>query len=79
MSLAIQSNNIVRVLLADGWHDVKKRSFDIDAFEVMEGGLCIHKGGQSDICASGFRFLSEEGMWIAGPLTSVLAVEHDEW
>jgi hypothetical protein len=74
MSLAINTHKIRRVLLADGWHNVLEQSFTIDAYEFAEDGQTVHSGGQSSVCASGFAFKTETGVW-SGPLTSVLAVE----
>ena len=33
MSLAINIDEVDRVLLADGWHEVANQSFEIDAYE----------------------------------------------
>lgn len=73
MSLAIDIEKIRSVLLADGWHDITTGSFDLDAFEFISGENTIHKGGQSDVCATGFRFVDKSGT-VCGPLTTVLAV-----
>jgi hypothetical protein len=84
MSLAINPRAVVTVLLADGWHPVLDQSFDIDSYEFVvphsgkvETEDVLHGGGQSDICASGFVFHAEGGTRIAGPLTSILAVEYE--
>lgn len=74
MSMWIDSDNVSSVLLADGWHDVKERSFDIDAYEYHHQEVAIHGGGQSGVCASGFTFRCMDGRTYHGPLTSVLAV-----
>ena len=71
MSLAIEPENVIAVLLADGWHSVQPQSFDLDAYEFCEAtGDALHGGGV------GFTFTSSEHYQISGPLTSVLAVEH---
>lgn len=77
MSLAIDSDSVTRVLLADGWHDVLEGTFNIDAYEFMYcGDGVLHGGGASGICPSGFEFRTAGGVVLSGPLTSVLAVEH---
>lgn len=80
MSLAIQIGDVVSVLLADGWHEVENTSFTIDSYEYLEDSsadsFVLHGGGQSGICATGFRFLedTERGTYLAGPLSAILAV-----
>lgn len=83
MSLAINPDNVVAVLLADGlgWHEVAGDSFDLDSYEFIEphpnpdrDGLVLHGGGQSGVCATGFAFMDTGGDWLCGPLTAVLAV-----
>lgn len=92
MSLAIDVDTVIRVLLPDGWHDVANASFDLDAYEYLWSGqsgvsiadaqhdaLVLHGGGQSGISATGFSFTdaaTRQRMY--GPLTAVLAVATDE-
>ena len=47
MSLAIDVDRVIQVLLADGWHEVLDDSFDLDAYEFIHSSRPIHKGGQS--------------------------------
>jgi hypothetical protein len=70
MSLAIDVDEVNRVLLSDGWHDVAARSFALDSYEFLWSGvdgLTVHDliakghepqvllgGGQSGICSIGF-------------------------
>ena len=49
MSLAIQTDEVVAVLLSDGWHKVARKSFDTDAYEYMGGDDAIFHGGQSEL------------------------------
>jgi hypothetical protein len=59
-------------------------TFSLDAYEFVHRyrnwdqlkTVDYHLGGQSGICATGFTF-QEEGTWISGPLTAILAVQHD--
>lgn len=82
MSLAIKEEDVYAVLLADGWHEVFESTFVLDAFEITDVNEDLtHSGGQSGVCATGFRFSShnkEGGVEvISGPLTSVIAVKED--
>lgn len=87
MSLQINNPKVTRVLLADGWHECT--GFGLDAYEFGSyyrdsdnaSGLgydCIHGGGQSGVCATGYAFTDKAtGETIAGPLTAILAVAGD--
>lgn len=82
MSLAIETDDIIGVLLADGWHTVDDGSFGIDSYEYMWhkglGDRPMLGGGQEEhVAASGFSFI-EHSHIISGPLTSVLAVKRFE-
>lgn len=80
MSLAIDPARVVRVLLADKWHDCEQGSFDLDAYEFIERcdnskTLTIFGGGQDmQIPSTGFTFVNTNGQQISGPITSILAV-----
>lgn len=88
MSLQINMCRIVRVLLADGWHDCKKDTFGLDSYEFgtyykvspkeWSTGIrfdCQHGGGNSGVCPTGFAFTdATTGETISGPLTAILAV-----
>lgn len=78
MSLAIQCDNVERVLLSDGWHTVYKDSFGLDSYEYLWGEQIMHGGGNSGISATGFVFQESFGKKIrtfGGPLTSIIAVQ----
>jgi len=82
MSLAIDVVAVRSVLLADGWHAVADGSFTVDAYEYvawdtpgLENPVSLAAGGDSEVSAAGFAFVSPDGEHIAGPLTSVLAVD----
>lgn len=92
MSLAINLDKVNRVLLSDGWHVVLNESFALDAYEylwypnedttIMDTEL-VHYGGQSGICATGFKFqgignANDGTLWMYGPLTAIQAVETKE-
>lgn len=80
MSLAIDPNKVTRVLIAgDRWYGVQ--DFCIDAYEYVEPPETKREhmmfgGGQDPLVpAAGFAFRTANGTTIAGPLTSILAVE----
>jgi hypothetical protein len=84
MSLEIDPEDVLDVLLADGWHEVLERSFTLDAYEFVEsGGFVLHSGGNSGVCSTGFMFKtsspefpgSDAAVIISGPLTAILAVK----
>lgn len=75
VSLSIEVNKVTDVLLADKWHKINDGSFDIDAYEFINGTETVHKGGNGGITSAGFVFESE-GVTFSGPLTSVLAVRY---
>lgn len=90
MSLMIAMDQVLEVLLADGWHKVKwfdgddgpTSSFEIDSYEFWVEKLqngdydMALKGGQCDgVPAHGAAWDEVEvGSRIACPLTSVLAI-----
>jgi hypothetical protein len=81
VSLLIDVDEVVEVLLEDGWHPVVDSSFTLDAYEFIwqeEGSQgsphVLHGGGQSGITAAGFAFKEITGSYLLGPLTSVLAL-----
>lgn len=86
MSLAINVDRVVAVLLADGWHDVAPRtpddprsSFIVDAYEYVTS-----RSRQEDDVPSiwhnddpGFAFAEADGKhWVVGPLTAIVAVRY---
>ncbi len=78
MSLAIDTDTVSAVLLADGWHQVTARSFDLDAYEfVWEGETLLGGGNCAGVPSTGFSFTTTDGSTVAGPLTALLAVRRD--
>ena len=77
VSLDIEIEEVVEVLLADGWHVVHGKTFELDGFDFTHEGRRVHGGGDSGVCATGFSFVTDqEGSRLAGPLTSILALRH---
>lgn len=75
MSLAINTDDVEGVLLADGWHDVTNRSFDIDAYEYTWNGRVVLGGGVCEgVPSTGYEFTSTDGKKYCGPLTAILSV-----
>ena len=75
MTLGIQLNEIKHVLLADRWHEVEPESFALDAYEFMEGAQAVARGDGQLITTVGFKFREPGGQIVAGPLSSILAVQ----
>lgn len=72
MSFAVRPEQVMAVLLIDGWHRVEPGSFRLDAFEIVDDDGPLHGGG------SGFAFDEpERERLVYGPITSILAV--DTW
>jgi hypothetical protein len=46
----------------------------LDAYEFTWQGECVHGGGRSGMCATGFALRTPAGDSLAGPLTAILAV-----
>lgn len=80
--MRIDISKVTEVLIAGTWYEVVDDSFDLDSYEFMEKGRCLHGGGQYGICASGYTFRyrepgDHEGVYhMSGPLTAVQAVRH---
>ena len=79
MGLAIDVDKVTHVLLSDGWHEVIDESFTLDAYEYVWN--VEHPGGSTQsqpylgLQVAGFEFKDgPEGTWLAGPLTSIIAV-----
>jgi len=68
MSKPIADSDVTAVLLADGWHTVAPRTF-----EVQPRGW-LHELGATP-AATAFCFTTSSGCRVAGPVTSVLATE----
>lgn len=77
MSLSIDVDRVMRVMLADGWHEVARKSFDLDSYEFNHESACILRGGAVlHVCSTGFRFTDPAtGRAVFGPVTAILAVE----
>jgi hypothetical protein len=75
MSLGIQLEEIKQVLLADRWHEVEGSSFALDTYEFLEGNQAVARGDGQLITVVGFMFREPGGQIVAGPLSSILAVQ----
>ena len=56
MSLEINVDDVIAVLIGDTWYSVEDQSFNIDSYEFTWGETLIHGGGHSGVCASGYSF-----------------------
>jgi hypothetical protein len=78
MSLAINPDEVVAVLLSDGWHLVKDSSFALDGYEYVDAEDSILNSSKSDRTGvTGFRFTEQIDIGdstIAGPISAVYAV-----
>lgn len=78
MSLSIEVEKISRVKVGDFLFSIEPGSFSLDSYEYIEGDVCIHKGGNSGVCATGFIFRDRyTRRWVYGPLTAILFVEEE--
>jgi hypothetical protein len=75
MSLGIQLTEIKHVLLADRWHEVEHQSFALDTYEFVDGSQPVARGDGQLITSVGFMFREPGGQIVAGPLSSILAVQ----
>jgi hypothetical protein len=78
MSLYIEVDSVKAVLLADGWHNVVSKSFDLDAYEFHHEDQILLGGGQESkvgVPATGATWKESDNTQVACPLTAVLAVK----
>lgn len=77
MSLAIPVDNVVSVMLEDGWHYVIENSFEIDIFEFMRGNdLRLGGGTVEGVSATGARWKEPDGFWVSCQVPQILAVKY---
>jgi hypothetical protein len=79
VSLGIHIDDVIKVLLPDGWHDVREHSFDVAAYDYMllPPDTRVSFDKEDLITEYGFTFTdSEDGRRkVAGPVTSIMAVK----
>lgn len=81
MSLNINVDDVIEVLLADGWHKVLNDSFDIDAYEYSRpdederwGYRTLLGGGQYEGITAVGAIWEEENGFVCCPVTAILAI-----
>jgi len=76
MSLSIKIEQVSGVYVAGYWHNVADNSFDLDSYEFYEtdGGQLIGGGTVDGVCDTGFRFRTDEGELLVGPMTAIMAL-----
>jgi len=75
MSLAIDVDKVEAVLLADGWHLVAEKSFDLDAYEFHHEKSFILKGGEVEgVPSTGAAWKEADGSRVYCPITAIQAV-----
>jgi len=80
VSLRIDINTIVRLLLRDGvWYEVLPRSLTVDSYEWTDSeGLVVGGSDVVGVPEMGIRFKARgRNGWICSPLTSILAVHYE--
>jgi hypothetical protein len=84
MSLAIEVNCVIEVLLKDGWHEVADRSFTIDAYEFVhrdpgarlsDGDLLVGGGTVDGVSSTGAAWKEPGGYWVACPFPAIVSVK----
>jgi hypothetical protein len=76
MSLHIEVDKVDAVLLADGWHPVDGRSFNLDSYEFHHEDTDLLRGGAvPGVPSTGATWREPDGTRIACPLTAILAVK----
>jgi hypothetical protein len=79
MSREIAPEEVIEVLLADGWHPVSPGAFSVDADHYIHAQTArFRMGDPGGDYTPGFLFEEFTGEWVTGPLTSVLAVRYRE-
>jgi hypothetical protein len=77
MSLPIEVENVIGVLLKDGWHDVEEKSFEIDTYQYLREGVPKLDGRQGDgECSLGATWKERGGSWVACTFPSIVAVKY---
>lgn len=76
MSLSIDVDKVTDVLLADGWHRVRDKSFGLDSYEYLWGERVQLGGGQVEgVPSTGATWKEPDGAIVYCPITAVLAVK----
>lgn len=92
MSIAMDIDDVERVLIAGTWYKVLDDSFGMDSYEYIEGRqegrnpIVLLAGGEDPLIpATGFYFKTgpcdlndpiEVTYWMCGPMTSIQAVRY---
>jgi hypothetical protein len=81
--ISLYVDMITQVLLADGWHEVADGSFEVGAFEFYDPRNRRRQSllrsirdldKEPEVSEVGFSFQQKDESFIAGPISSVLAV-----
>ena len=76
MSLYVEIDDVKFVLLADGWHEVVDRSFEMDSYEFHhEKELRLGGGSDPRMSSVGARWTEKDGASLVCPATSILAIK----
>jgi hypothetical protein len=75
VSLAIEIDDVVAIMIGGVWLEIECGSFDIDSYEFVHDDNLLLGGGQSGICPAGYvAALKNAQQKICGPLTALQAV-----
>jgi hypothetical protein len=66
--MQIDADRVSSVLLPDGWHRVKGRSFVVEPYTFGSNG--------SSTAVPGATWMKSKGRFVSCPLSSILAVRH---
>jgi hypothetical protein len=71
--MQIVAERVTAVLLPDGWHRVKGRSFLVEPYSIDgHGGAAV----KTEATLPGAAWMKSKGRFVSCPLTSILAVRH---
>ena len=79
MSLAIDVDCVVEVLIGGHWFPVADQSFCVDAYEFVSP--CFHTVNEShrwQVNSESFEFKDRDGKIVAGPVSAIQAVRVDK-
>jgi hypothetical protein len=73
--MQIVAERVTAVLLPDGWHRVKGRSFLVEPYSIDgHGGATAAKTAEATM--PGATWMKSKGRFVSCPLSSILAVRH---
>jgi hypothetical protein len=75
--MQIVANLVTAVLLPDGWHRVKGKSFVVEPYGFDGNGVGkTARAGEAAVALPGATWMKSKGRFVSCPLSSILAVRH---